>query len=57
MVTETFANKHEIKNPSPHYNCLHKSSVQYCAKDSSFAILVLYIKYITIIYLCAYMYV
>ena len=23
MVTETFTNKHEIKNPSPHYNCLH----------------------------------
>ena len=22
MVTETFTNKNEIKNPSPHYNCL-----------------------------------
>ena len=22
MVTETFTNKHEIKNPSPHYDCL-----------------------------------
>ena len=25
MVTETFINKHEIKNPSPHYNCLHNT--------------------------------
>ena len=24
MVTETFTNKNEIKNPSPHYNCLHR---------------------------------
>ena len=23
MVTETFTNKHEIKNPSPHYNNFH----------------------------------
>ena len=27
MVTETFTNKHEIKNPGPHYNCLHKTSL------------------------------
>ena len=23
MVTETFTNKNEIKNPSPHFNCLY----------------------------------
>ena len=27
MVTETFTNKNEIKNPSPHYNCPSPSSL------------------------------
>ena len=27
MVTEEFTNKDEIKKPSPHYNCPHKTSV------------------------------
>ena len=32
MVTETFTNKNEIKNPSPHYNCLHSNQNDFKSK-------------------------
>ena len=41
MVTETFTIENEVKNPSPHYNCLHGSDSSTVPDENSKEMIVL----------------